>query len=499
MCEAPRQPHEAPNVAACLEENRKILESIYHLHGEAPGGVAGVLEGKYLAQLQKTRALAAQLEGERARVRELYAKLEEKGGAGGSSEGRALKAEEGAAGLKERLQRAHAQLRERDRQAVEQKREIHQLRQLLAREVGKSMEEVNAWIRGMGVVNEGGETPTPGGGGWRGRAEQIVLLQVKVKDLERRLNEDGKGDGKEREKEKDRVKDVDAEARDRVASIHGRRLRAARELAAELDAARRSLEEGKMKHLALQARYGTVQQECSQLRAHLSLLLEKSRRDDELIERYREERKETKPPPSRPRPPPARTDEKKNDQSDANVEKSKETTSTAQARVLFGLQEMNVDLLERNRILEEHLLALTLNEEKEQDENESGERAVKSRALLLTWVMEACGALGGARDGDSTPLREENSEDLNARETDGNPSRESRLNDEDKERERNRLLTGVSPRAVAAVLHHACAHVAFVEEQALRREPLERVYRGWVEKIRQEWEKKGGGGGEGIP
>ncbi|CCW72194.1 unnamed protein product [Phytomonas sp. Hart1] len=583
---------------------------------EAPGGAAGLFEGKYLAQIQKTRALTALLEGERARVRDLQScltrldELDKTVGRGGGWEGKATRSprkglragnasaiassslvshEEGSAALKERLDRAYAKLHERERQAAEHRREGLLLRHLLAREIGKTVEGVGEWIQLQkrtvnveeGEGEEKGTSPTkenararrsPGegrlpdgthaGGGWKGRAEQIVLLQAKVKDLERELEaerktrDERKKTGKEKEVKKgekgkkgpdnDEVpsrversplkgnvknvksdgkkKDVDDEARDRVACIYDRRQQTARELAAELDASQHALEEGKIKHLALQARYSTVQQENVQLRRHIQVLLEKSRRDDELIETYCEELriarhedtrkgKEKRKVASSKRSPTKKpesvisseknlsNDEHRGDESsparsqglfEEGDEKEREKSwsrgardlTSMRERELLGLQEMNKDLLERNLILEDHLLALTYNED--EDETQKGVLSDKSQRLLLTWVLEACAALEVAK---------RRANDSNSKPVGTDPPRnedKSGRNDHKANNQRESSVMAMEPRAVAAVLLNACAHVAYVEAQELRREPLDRLYRCWFEKIRQELLKGGG-------
>lgn len=200
--------------------------------GRPVGGADDALEGKYLAQIKKSKALAVQLEAQKNISRQLQGQLDsatarldalasqqppqpsrQRRGKKGSSA--AVKAipfldvndagvtrhglgdDDGDKGnadddddtdavrqLKERLERAYSQVRDRDVQLSEAKRESTQLKAILGRELGKTPEELQTWLA-QAAGGRGGGGGGEGPDGWKSRAEQIALLRGRLKDLER--------------------------------------------------------------------------------------------------------------------------------------------------------------------------------------------------------------------------------------------------------------------------------------------------------------------------
>ncbi|EKG06445.1 hypothetical protein TCSYLVIO_002447 [Trypanosoma cruzi] len=301
----------------------------------AEGGLdKDVLEGRYLNQLRRARQLGVQLEAEKTHTRRLTAQLaalqakvqglgdgkgsepskgrvrqsEGVGGAGGQSEDQ----QSSVAALKERLERVYVQLSDGKVQLEEYKRESQRMRKILQQEIGGTAEELEALLKNT----------TESRGGWRGRAQQIVLLKGKVKELERSLtaaaaavNASAKLDGEDssvgavpalvqggRGKPSapteattaltSRNRDLDDVARERVAEVQSRRLLQLRELQEELDKRTAELEAQKRRVEAAQARHVNLEADNHTLREYLQSVLTKTENDNALIDAYKEERDE---------------------------------------------------------------------------------------------------------------------------------------------------------------------------------------------------------------
>ncbi|EKF29351.1 hypothetical protein MOQ_006870, partial [Trypanosoma cruzi marinkellei] len=301
----------------------------------AEGGLnKDVLEGRYLNQLRRARQLGVQLEAEKTHTRRLtaqlatlQAKVQNLGDGRGSepSKGRVRQSEGvGGAGdqsedqqnslavLKERLERVYVQLSDSKVQLEEYKRDSQRMRKILQQEIGGTAEELEALLKNT----------AESGGGWRGRAQQIVLLKGKVKELERSLaaaaaavNASAKSDGEDssvgavpalvRERRgkpsapteattalTSRNRDLDDVARERVAEVQSRRLLQLRELQEELDKRTAELEAQKRRVEAAQARHVNLEADNHTLREYLQSVLTKTENDNALIDAYKEEREE---------------------------------------------------------------------------------------------------------------------------------------------------------------------------------------------------------------
>ncbi|KAH9600821.1 hypothetical protein LSM04_007398 [Trypanosoma melophagium] len=320
------------------------------------GGLhSGVLEGKYLNQVKRARQLGVQLESEKTYSQKLERQLasleaelqrvnSNKGGLGisptkGAGGGRGSKQTENSlegeensgeqqnviTSLKERLERAYVQLNESKLQLEEQKKETQRLRKVLLQEVGGTPQELDTLLKNASE-----------GVGWRGRAQQIVVLKGKVKELERQLvtaeqnalnnmnNDDpnsaqGQRVGGAISTSSDvmstaagrttttsihttnstnarkpllsggRGRDLDDVARDRVVEVQNRRLLLQRELQEVLERRTAELEEQRRRVEAAQARYVNLETDNRTLRDYLHTVLEKTENDNALIDAYREE------------------------------------------------------------------------------------------------------------------------------------------------------------------------------------------------------------------
>ncbi|ESL06320.1 hypothetical protein TRSC58_06008 [Trypanosoma rangeli SC58] len=293
------------------------------------------LEGRYLNQLRRSRQLGVQLEAEKTHSRRLAAELaalqakmqDVNSGRDGETSKRRVRQAEGSeqseeqqsmtAALKERLERAYIQLNESKLQTEEHKKESQRLRKLLQQEIGGTPQELETLLKSTAET----------GGGWRGRAQQIVLLKGKVKELERTLaaaaatvsasansddNSSGGGDGGATVAASaaapvrgraggasavtdtatawtSRNRDLDDVARERVAELQGRRLLQLREVQEELYKRTAELETQKRRAEAAQARHVNLEADNRTLREYLQTVLTKTENDNLLIDAYKEE------------------------------------------------------------------------------------------------------------------------------------------------------------------------------------------------------------------
>ncbi|KAI5691959.1 hypothetical protein MNV84_02041 [Leishmania braziliensis] len=239
------------------------------------------------------------------------------------------------------IARVYDQLHQKELAMAEVQRENATLRSLIQREVGlrDDTREVDDLLRRAAAASSsGGSTPAGVGcksssgtdaGGWRGRAEEIVLLKCKLKDVQRELKmvvaQSGSGRGEDgvdtlmdplalpasvraflgvdadpatearsiatttTSQVRRPRRDVDSYARDRLSAMQHQRAAQQRELSANLEQQQHELNEERMKSSALQARVKTMKSELHTLRSYVDTILEKSSTDDELVAAYKTE------------------------------------------------------------------------------------------------------------------------------------------------------------------------------------------------------------------
>ncbi|KAK7198697.1 hypothetical protein NESM_000833600 [Novymonas esmeraldas] len=336
------------------------------------GGAAGtafsdVLEGKYLALIKANKDLTVQLastqrhlataqaalQTERDKSQRLVAAMTtsavgthgegspppsrtvgpagKSGGDGGASSSAATAA----------AARVYDELHQKELAMAAVQRDNAALRALLQREVGLRDDagEVDALLQR--TTSTGGAAADTAGGGWRGRAEEVVLLKGKLKDAQRELRRvtaaataaaaaqgGGGGDGDSVDERADALalpasvraflgvkdasskpaetrssatsvattaatqarrppRDVDDAARDRLTSMQQQRAAQQHRHAADLAQQQQLMAEERAKTAALQARVTTLKSELDTLRGHVDTILDKSRTDDELVEAYK--------------------------------------------------------------------------------------------------------------------------------------------------------------------------------------------------------------------
>ncbi|KAM9276361.1 coiled-coil domain-containing protein 13-like [Cariama cristata] len=274
---------------------KKIQEGRLALPGSS--GLAGDVAATKIVELtKKNRELTAQTEREKAKVkqlsnkvkaleRELQTAIEKIHSLGGGDTGikqSTLKMIEGNLAetpvlkeLQEKLTSANFKMMEYRNQLQSAKQELKMTQKLLANEVG---DDVN--IQSL-LINSGS---------WRGRAQQILVLQSKVRELENRL-----GQKKTRTSLGEIDEELPALTVPRKFSAQGKNLLNIRslekekketleKLTGEHDALKKSHKEVKEKLAALKARNKVLCREVKTLKGHIVTLLEKGEHDDEFID-----------------------------------------------------------------------------------------------------------------------------------------------------------------------------------------------------------------------
>uniref|UniRef100_A0A8C3BHF7 Coiled-coil domain-containing protein 13 n=1 Tax=Cairina moschata TaxID=8855 RepID=A0A8C3BHF7_CAIMO len=274
---------------------KKMQEDRLALSGTS--GLAGdVAAAKIVELAKKNREITAETESEKAKVKQLNNKVKELerelqtavekihslGGDDAGIKQSTLKKIEGnlaesaeVKALQEKLTTANFKVMEYRNQVQSAKQELKMMQKLLANEVG---EDVN--IQSL-LTNSGS---------WRGRAQQILVLQSKVRELENQL-----GQTKSRTSLSEMDEELLALADPRklsaqeknllkIRSLEKEKKEALEKLTGEHDALQKNHEEVKKKLDASKARNKVLCSEVKTLKGQIATLLEKGKHDDELID-----------------------------------------------------------------------------------------------------------------------------------------------------------------------------------------------------------------------
>ncbi|XP_009480428.2 coiled-coil domain-containing protein 13 [Pelecanus crispus] len=274
---------------------KKIQEDRLALSGAS--GLAGDVAATKIVELaKKNREITAETESEKAKVKQLNNKVKELekelqaavekihslGGGDAGIKHSTLKMVEGnlaespeVKALHEKLTTANFKVMEYRNQLQSAKQELKVTQKLLANEVG---EDVN--IQNL-LTNSGS---------WRGRAQQILVLQSKVRELENQLGQN---------KTRTSLSEIDEEllaltdlrklsAQEKnllkIRSLEKEKKETLEKLTGEHDALQKSHEEVKKKLDASKARNKVLCSEVKTLKGQIATLLEKGKHDDELID-----------------------------------------------------------------------------------------------------------------------------------------------------------------------------------------------------------------------
>ncbi|NXL84813.1 CCD13 protein, partial [Alectura lathami] len=260
-------------------------------------GLAGDVAATKIVELaKKNREVTAEAESEKAKVKQLNNKvkdLERKlqtavekihslGGDDAGIKQSTLKKTEGnlpespeVKALQEKLTTANFKVMEYRNQLQSAKQELKMTQKLLANEVG---EDVN--IQSL-LANSGS---------WRGRAQQILVLQSKVRELENQL-----GQNKSRTSPSGTdgellvltdPRNLSAQEKNllKIRGLEKEKKEALEKLTGEHDALQKNHEELKKKLDASKARNKVLCSEMKTLKEQIVTLLEKGKHDDELID-----------------------------------------------------------------------------------------------------------------------------------------------------------------------------------------------------------------------
>ncbi|XP_062424704.1 coiled-coil domain-containing protein 13 isoform X1 [Rhea pennata] len=274
---------------------KKIQEDKLALLGTS--GLTGDIAATKIVELgKKNRELTAETESEKAKVKQLSNKVKELerelqtamgkihslgGGDSGIKQSTLKMIEENLAespevkALQEKLTTANFKVMEYRNQLQSTKQELKMTQKLLANEVG---EDVN--IQNLLTTS----------GSWRGRAQQILVLQGKVRELENRL-----GQNKSRTSSTEigdeflaltDPRKLSAQEKNllKIRSLEKEKKEALEKLSEEHDALQKDHEEIKKKFDASKARNKVLCSEVKTLKGQIVTLLEKGKHDDELID-----------------------------------------------------------------------------------------------------------------------------------------------------------------------------------------------------------------------
>ncbi|XP_055985531.1 coiled-coil domain-containing protein 13 isoform X3 [Sorex fumeus] len=268
---------------------KKIEEDRFAFTGTA--GVAGdVIATKIVELSKRNRMLMAESEGAKSRVKQLNHRIQElerelqmvpakapaKGGKSPKAQlgDRILPEAPVIKVLQDRLAAANLKMSELRNQVQSVKQELRMAQKVLVSEVG---EDVN--------VQQLLSSP----GTWRGRAQQILVLQSKVRELEKQLGQTrGRSAGTDSEVLSlyPDTRKLSAQEKNllRIRALEKEKQEGWEKLAGERDALQRELEETRRKLEAVKSRNKVLAGEVKTLKSQMGTLAEKGRHDDELID-----------------------------------------------------------------------------------------------------------------------------------------------------------------------------------------------------------------------
>ncbi|KAM4821430.1 coiled-coil domain-containing protein 13 [Thomomys bottae] len=266
-------------------------------------GVAGDMVATKIVELsKKNRVLMAESEKAKTRVKQLAGRIQELerelhlaqarlSAKKASDEAKPLKAQTGdrilletpeVKALQDRLAATNLKMSDLRNQIQTVKQELRIAQKVLASEVG---EDIN--------IQQLLSSP----GAWRGRAQQILVLQSKVRELEKQL-EQARNRSAEAVSEEPSVyldpKKLSAQERNllRIRSLEKEKQENWEKLAGERDALQTELEELKKKLEAMKSRNKVLSNEVKTLKSQMGTLVQKGRHDDELIDALMEQLKQ---------------------------------------------------------------------------------------------------------------------------------------------------------------------------------------------------------------
>ncbi|XP_053872639.1 coiled-coil domain-containing protein 13 isoform X2 [Malaclemys terrapin pileata] len=351
---------------------KKIEEERLALKGMS-GLARDVAATKIVELSKKNRELTAETESEKAKVKQLNNKVKELekelqtalgkiqslGGNDSGIKQSMLRRMEGNSpgspelkALQEKLTAANFKAMELRNQLQTTKQELKMMQKLLASEVG---EDVN--IQNLLTIS----------GSWRGRAQQILVLQGKLRELENQL-----GQGKRRAS----VNNVDEEmlaltdprklsAQEknllRIRSLEKEKKEALEKLSGEHNTLQKDHEDVKKKLDASKARNKVLSNEVKALKGQILTLLEKGKHDDELIDALLNEQKQMHEILKH-----LSLQDEKNKESQQSLGQHLNSEAQKQSSLIGQLQQMVAEREAKIKELEEEMGLLTLQHQKKE-------------------------------------------------------------------------------------------------------------------------------------
>ncbi|XP_021590700.1 coiled-coil domain-containing protein 13 isoform X1 [Ictidomys tridecemlineatus] len=273
---------------------KKIEEDRLAFTGSA--GMAGdVVATKIVELSKKNRALMAESEGGKMKMKQLTNRIQElerelqtalsRLPAKGSTDAgakppraqlgdKALPETPEVKALKDRLATMNLKMSDLRNQVQSVKQELRMTQKVLSSEVG---EDVN--------IQQLLSSP----GTWRGRAQQILVLQSKVRELEKQLGQTrsrSAGTANDELPIYPDPKKLSAQEKNllRIRSLEREKQEGWEKLAGERDTLQKELEELRKKSEGVKSRNKVLSSEVKTLRSQMGTLVEKGRHDDELID-----------------------------------------------------------------------------------------------------------------------------------------------------------------------------------------------------------------------
>ncbi|TFK00626.1 Coiled-coil domain-containing protein 13 [Platysternon megacephalum] len=355
---------------------KKIEEERLALKGMS--GLAGDVAATKIVELsKKNRELTAETGSEKAKVKQLNNKVKElekelqtalgkiqslcgndsgikqsmlRRMEGNSPESPELKA------LQEKLTAANFKAMEYRNQLQTTKQELKMMQKLFTSEVG---EDVN--IQNLLTIS----------GSWRGRAQQILVLQGKVRELENQLGQS---------KSRASVNNVDEEmlaltdprklsAQEknllRIRSLEKEKKEALEKLSGEHNTLQKDHEDVKKKLDASKARNKVLSNEVKALKGQILTLLEKGKHDDELIDALLNEQKQMHEILKH-----LSVQDEKNKESQQSLGQHLNSEAQKQSSLIGQLQQMVTEREAKIKELEEEMGLLTLQHQKKETTEE---------------------------------------------------------------------------------------------------------------------------------
>ncbi|XP_075775871.1 coiled-coil domain-containing protein 13 isoform X3 [Pelodiscus sinensis] len=355
-----------------LEEERLALKGM--------SGLAGDVAATKIVELsKKNRELTAETESEKAKVKQLNNKVKELekelltamgkiqslGGNDSGIKQSTLKIMEGnlpespeLKALQEKLSAANFKAMEYRNQLQTTKQELKMMQKLLASEVG---EDVN--IQNLLTIS----------GSWRGRAQQILVLQGKVRELENQLSQS---------KSRASVNNVDEEmlaltdprklsAQEknllRIRSLEKEKKEALEKLSEKHNTLQKEHEEVKKKLDASKARNKVLSNEVKTLKGQILTLLEKGKHDDELVDALLNQQKEMHEILKH-----LSLQDEKNKESQQNLGQHLNSETQKQKSLIGQLQQMVAEREAKIKELEQEMGLLTHQQHQKKETTEEG-------------------------------------------------------------------------------------------------------------------------------